>query len=83
MICLNWQDVILGDYSGVEDSWMEVVGRQGESLLAIDISSSAVTDTGLLCIEGCQNMQRLCLNYCDQISDTGILSLSGKYYSCA
>jgi hypothetical protein len=59
---------------------MEVVGRQGESLLAVDISTSAVTDAGLLYIEECHNLQRLCLNYCDQISDLGLSSLSGKLF---
>jgi hypothetical protein len=59
---------------------MEVVGRQGESLLAVDISTSAVTDAGLLYIEECHNLQRLCLNYCDRISDLGLSSLSGKLF---
>lgn len=74
---MHIQDVLLADYPGVKDSWLEVIGSQGESLLALDISNSTVTDKGLAFLEPCTNLQALSLNYCDHISDEGLTMLTG------
>jgi len=71
------QDVLLADYPGLEDSWLEIIGSQGESLLALDISSSTVSDEGLALLETCTNLQSLILNSCEYISDEGLPALSG------
>ncbi|MCO5610571.1 hypothetical protein L7F22_064810 [Adiantum nelumboides] len=72
-----FKDVLLGYYPGVEDSWLEVIGSQGHSLLAVDISSSAVSDSGLMHIRDCASLQSLSLNYCDNISEAGLQYLTG------
>jgi len=72
------QDICLEEYPGVKDAWMEVVASQGESLLSVDISCSDVTDSGLNLLKDCSNMQSLACNYCDQISEQGLKTVSGK-----
>jgi hypothetical protein len=72
------QDVMLEEYPGVDDTWLDVIGTQGSSLLALDISGSAVTDAGLKALEMCNNLQTLILSSCDHISDAGLVSLTGK-----
>jgi len=76
------QDVLLADYPGVTDSWLDVIGSQGESLLALDISNSAVTNEGLDFLEPCTNLQSLSLNYCDHIADEGLSMLAGTFRTC-
>lgn len=76
------QDLYLGDYSGVNDSWMDVISSQGSSLLSVDLSGSEVTDTGLLHLKDCTNLEALYFNCCDQISDRGLECLSGSLF-CA
>lgn len=71
------QDVMLEEYPGVDDTWLDVIGTQGSSLLALDISGSAVTDAGLKALEMCNNLQTLILSSCDHISDAGLVSLTG------
>jgi hypothetical protein len=73
----NLQDAFLGEYPEVEDSWLEILATQGPSLLAVDISSSNVTDSGLSILQDCLNLQYLNLNYCEQISDAGLEYLTG------
>ncbi|KAG0470631.1 hypothetical protein HPP92_017331 [Vanilla planifolia] len=73
------QDMLLGEYPGVKDGWMPVISSQGSSLLSLDISCSDVTDAGFLYLKECPNVQLLNLNYCDQISDHSLDSLSGKF----
>jgi hypothetical protein len=70
---------MLEEYPGVDDKWLEVIGTQGASLLALDISGSAVTDAGLEALDMCNNLQALILSYCDHISDMGLISLTGNY----
>lgn len=77
LYCVSSQDIILPDNPLVEDSWMEVIGSQGESLLSLDVSSSTITDAGLTFLETCTNLETLALNFCDHISDVGLMSLSG------
>lgn len=72
-----WQDINLGEYPGVDDTWMDVVSSQGPSLLSADISGSDVTDSGLLNIKDCENVEALNLNFCDKISDVGLGCISG------
>lgn len=76
------QDVLLADYPGVEDSWLVIIGSQGESLLALDISSSSVSDEGLASLESCTSLQSLSLNSCDLISDEGLTMLTGTSSLC-
>ncbi|KAH9653458.1 hypothetical protein KPL70_027406 [Citrus sinensis] len=71
------QDVLLGDYPRVKDSWMDVIASQGSSLLSADLSGSAVTDTGLGCLKDCTNLEALTFNYCDRISECGLKYISG------
>ncbi|KAH7296071.1 hypothetical protein KP509_26G007800 [Ceratopteris richardii] len=71
------EDVFLRDYPGIGDSWMEVIGSQGLSLLAVDITSSDVSDSGLAHIKPCTNLQILTLDYCDNISEAGLEHLAG------
>ena len=73
-----WQDLYLGEYPGVNDSWMNVVSSQGSSLLSVDLSTSDVTDDGLIHLKDCINLQALNFNYCDQISDNGLECISGN-----
>lgn len=73
------QDIMLEEYPGVDDKWLEVIGTQGTSLLALNISGSAVTDAGLEALDMCNNLQALILSYCDHISDAGLISLTGNY----
>lgn len=68
----------MGDYPGVNDSWMDVISSQGSSLLSVDLSGSEVTDTGLLHLKDCTNLEALYFNCCDQISDRGLECLSGS-----
>ena len=76
----RYQDICLEEYPGVKDAWMEVVASQGQSLLSVDISCSDVTDSGLNLLKDCSNMQSLACNYCDQISEHGLKTVSGKCY---
>lgn len=71
------QDIDLGEYPGVDDSWMEVISSQGSSLLSADLSGSDITDRALFHIKDCDNIQALNFNFCDQISDSGLDSISG------
>ncbi|KAF5957174.1 hypothetical protein HYC85_004399 [Camellia sinensis] len=66
------QDLDLGEYPGLKDSWMDVISSQGSSLLSVDLSGSDVTDSGLIPLKSCTNLQALNFNYCDQISDHGL-----------
>lgn len=68
----------MGEYPGVNDSWMDVVSSQGSSLLSVDLSVSDVTDSGLIHLKDCTNLQALNFNYCDQISDHGLEYISGS-----
>lgn len=72
----------MGEYPGVNDNWMDVISSQGSSLLSVDLSGSEVTDTGLLHLKDCTNLQALYFNCCDQISNRGLEYLSGSH-SCA
>lgn len=67
----------MGEYPGVNDSWMDAVSSQGSSLLSVDLSFSDVTDGGLIHLKHCTNLQALNFNYCDQISDHGLDYISG------
>lgn len=77
VLSLIWQDLYLGEYAGVNDSWMDVISSQGSSLLSVDLSGSDVTDFGLTYLKDCQSLISLNLNYCDQISDHGLECISG------
>lgn len=69
----------MGEYPGVKDSWMDVITSQGQSLLSLDISCSDVTDSGLVLLRDCSNLQSLKFNYCDQITENGLENLSGTF----
>lgn len=56
-----------------------MVSSQGSSLLSVDLSGSDVTDTGLIYIKDCKNLQALNFNYCDRISDRGLEQISGNF----
>jgi len=71
------QDIDLGEYSGVDDNWMDVISSQGLSLLSVDVSGSQLTDNGLRLLKDCSNLQALTLNYCDQFSEYGLKHISG------
>ncbi|KAK6942200.1 Leucine-rich repeat [Dillenia turbinata] len=71
------EDIFLGEYPGVKDSWMNVISSQGPSLLSIDLSGSDVTDSGFCLLKNCLNLQALTYNYCDQISELGLNHISG------
>lgn len=73
-----WQDIYLGEYPGVDNSWMDVIASQGSSLLSLDLSGSEVTDLGLTNLKECTNIQDLNFNFCDQISDRGLKHLCGR-----
>lgn len=77
-ICCIWQDIYLGEYPGVNDSWLDVISSQGPSLLSVDLSGSEVTDSGLTHLKDCKNIQALNFNYCDHVSDRGLEHLSGR-----
>lgn len=77
VLSLICQDLYLGEYAGVDDSWMDVISSQGSSLLSVDLSASDVTDFGLTYLKDCQSLISLNLNYCDQISDHGLECISG------
>lgn len=82
MNCINffvYQDLDFGEYPGFGDSWMDVVASQEASLLSLDISGSDVTDSGLMNLKDCKNLQALNLNYCDQISDHGLECIRCMY----
>lgn len=72
------QDFYLGEYPGVNDSWMHIISSQGSSLLSVDLSGSDVTDSGLTYLKDCKNLLALNLNYCDRISDHGLEYISGN-----
>jgi len=71
----------LGEYPGVNDDWMDVISSQSTSLLSVDFSGSDITDSGLVSLKGCTNLESLNFNFCDQISNRGLVHLSGKLYS--
>lgn len=71
------EDVYLREYLGVNDDWMDVIASQGSSLLAVDVSGSNVTDSGLRLLKNCSNIQALTLNYCDQFSEHGLKHING------
>jgi hypothetical protein len=75
------QDLYLGEYPGVNDDWMDVISSQSTSLLSVDFSGSDITDSGLVSLKGCTNLESLNFNFCDQISNRGLVHLSGKLYS--
>lgn len=58
---------------------MDVISSQGVSLLSVDLSGSEVTDSGLIHLKDCGNLQALNFNYCDQISDPGLKHISGTF----
>lgn len=72
------QDMYLGEYPGVNDSWMNVISSQGASLLSVDLSGSDVTDSGLTPLKDCTNLRALSFNFCDNISDSGLRSINGN-----
>lgn len=74
------QDVFLGEYPGVKDSWMDVIASQGLSLLCVDLCGSDVTDTGLGLLKDCTNIQALAFNCCDKISELGLKQISGDFF---
>lgn len=74
-----WQDLYLGEYPEVNDKWMDVIASQGSSLLCVDLSGSDVTDSGLIHLKDCTNLQSLNFNYCDRISDHGLEQISGTF----
>ncbi|MBA0763064.1 hypothetical protein Gotri_012584 [Gossypium trilobum] len=71
------EDVWLGEYPGVQDSWMDVISSQGTSLLSVDLSGSDVTDIGLGLLKECSSLQALTFNYCENISEIGLKHISG------
>lgn len=77
-LCCLLQDFNLGEYPGVDDSWMDVASSQGSSLLSVDLSGSDVTDYGLTYLRECKSLQALNFNYCEQISDKSLELVNGK-----
>lgn len=77
-LCCLLQDFNLGEYPGVDDSWMDVASSQGSSLLSVDLSGSDVTDYGLTYLKECKSLQALNFNYCDHISDKSLELVNGK-----
>ncbi|KAI6672017.1 hypothetical protein NL676_006902 [Syzygium grande] len=71
------QDLLLGEYPGVDDKWLNVISSQGSSLLSVDLSGSEVSDDGVTLLKDCTDLQSLNFNYCDRISDLGVQLLSG------
>ncbi|XP_031283926.1 uncharacterized protein LOC116142640 [Pistacia vera] len=70
------QDLYLGEYPGVNDKWMDVIASQGSSLLCVDLSGSDVSNSGLINLKDCTNLQSLNFNDCNQISDCGLGHIS-------
>ncbi|GKV45445.1 hypothetical protein SLEP1_g52521 [Rubroshorea leprosula] len=70
------QDLDLGEYPGVNDNWMGVISSQGSSLLSVNLAGSDITDSGLMCLRVCGNLQDINLNCCYQISDYGLQHIS-------
>jgi hypothetical protein len=68
----NLLDVFLGEYPGVEGGWLGILETQRPSFLAVDISSSNVTDSRFSLSQDCLNIQHLNLNYCEHIYDVGL-----------
>ncbi|XWS27100.1 hypothetical protein CRYUN_Cryun26dG0087400 [Craigia yunnanensis] len=71
------KDVWLGEYPGVQDSWMDIISSQGTSLLSVDLSGSDVTDTGFGLLKECSSLQALTFNHCENISEIGLMHISG------
>lgn len=71
------QDIYLGGYPGTTDGWMGVICSQGSSLLSVDISGSDITDSGLVLLKDCPNLQNLIFDYCGRISDRGLENIQG------
>ncbi|XP_031108758.1 toll-like receptor 13 isoform X3 [Ipomoea triloba] len=71
------QDMLLKEYPGIKDSWIDVVSSQGSSLLSLDISSSEVTDYSLFLLKNCSSLQALTFDYCDLITEKGFKQISG------
>ncbi|RYR30534.1 hypothetical protein Ahy_B01g055286 isoform F [Arachis hypogaea] len=71
------RDVLLGEYPGVNDGWIDVISSQRSSLLSVDLSGSTVTDKGLRLLKDSSNLQSLTLDYCDQFSEHGLKYVSG------
>lgn len=67
----------LGEYLGVNDDWIDVIASQESFLLAVDVSGSNVTDSGLRLLKNCSNIQALTLNYCDQFSEHRLKHING------
>lgn len=78
-VSFNLQDINLGVYPCLNDSWMDVISSQNSSLLSVDLSGSDITDSGLACLKECRNLEALTCNYCDQISDLGLEQISGNF----
>lgn len=78
LLFLALQDVDLGEFPEVNDSWMDIISSQGLSLLLVDLSGSSVTDNGLSLLKDCPNIQAFSFNYCDQISESGFKNISGN-----
>ena len=76
---MYFQDFHFGEYSGVNDAWMDIISSQGSSVLSVDISGSDVSDDGLMHLRNCSNLQSLDLNFCEQISDQGLAHIGGIY----
>ena len=76
------QDFYLGEYPGVNDSWMQTISSQGPSVLSVDLSGSDVTDYGMTYLKDCTNLLTLNLNHCDQISDHGLEYINGTLSFC-
>ena len=58
---------------------MVVISSQGVSLLSVDLSGSEITNSGLIHLKDCSNLQALNFNFCDQISDHGLKHISGTF----
>lgn len=76
------QDIYLGECPGVDDSWMDIISSQGQSLLSVDLSGSDVSNAGLMFLKDCLNIENLALDFCDGISDRGLAHVSGMSDSC-
>lgn len=72
----------MGEYPGVDDSWMDIISSQGQSLLSVDLSGSDVSNAGLMFLKDCLNLQNLALDFCDGISDRGLAHMSGTSDLC-
>lgn len=72
--------MLLKEYPGIEDSWMDVVSSQGSSLLSLDISSSEVTDYSLFLLKNCSSLQALTFDCCDLITEKGFKQISGTFH---